>query len=407
MKAVCDIPRHDISKKPHWYHVFQNCLPPSHQVPQMRKKATWQCWKCVPDKYPAKSSIAGKTTPPLIETVSTSLPAMSSIAPSLPTSKSGNTTKDPTHPLPILPSTPEANGVKSSKSGNTTKDPTRPLPILPSTPEAKGVKSSIHDPMNTRSASLNLTTPVSSSKDTSETTPSRIPHSVPSLNSTTPVSSKDPTLETTPSCIPRSPEPSNANGFSCFRPPPLHTVASRSKTTPRGSPEGFYYKYGFRSDTVSHQNFFIDDEFIKQGCFLMKTTVRALKIKPKPILPDNVRTLDIDPNVVHKMRWNPSKERFEGCNLHFPTVTDIMILERNESKGISKDDFDQCRNNDEDHMKWRRLRPGHREEEKEVDSHETVVNNTQTRLMSIPPLFRGISTDSGECLWAATSLLSL
>eukprot|EP00978_Attheya_sp_CCMP212_P034140 scaffold141751_cov33-Attheya_sp.AAC.1 len=109
-------------------------------------------------------------------------------------------------------------------------------------------------------------------------------------------------------------------------------------------------------------NFGFDGEFIEQGCFLMKTSIRALKIKPKHILPDNVRTLDIDPNVVHKMRWNPTKNCFEGTNVHFPTAPDVMTLDRNESKGISRDDFDQCKRNKNNHMTWRRLRPRHREE---------------------------------------------
>jgi hypothetical protein len=186
---------------------------------------------------------------------------------------------------------------------------------------------------------------------------------------------------------------------------PDATAGGRSNNRPGGSPESFYYKYGFRTDTESNNNFFIDDEFIEQGCFLMKTTVRALKIKPKTILADNVRTLDIDPNVVHKMRWNPTKKCFEGSNVHYPTAADIMVLDRNESKGISKDDFDQCRKYEENHMTWRRLRPGHREENDLVESDKKKHHWTQPGLFPIPQLFRALSKDSGECLWAATALL--
>eukprot|EP00978_Attheya_sp_CCMP212_P031335 scaffold118065_cov34-Attheya_sp.AAC.1 len=77
---------------------------------------------------------------------------------------------------------------------------------------------------------------------------------------------------------------------------PDATAGGRSSNKARGSPEAFYYKYGFRTDTESNDNFHIDDEFIEHGCFLMKTTVRALKIKPKTNWANNIRTLDIDPN---------------------------------------------------------------------------------------------------------------
>jgi hypothetical protein len=180
---------------------------------------------------------------------------------------------------------------------------------------------------------------------------------------------------------------------------PDATAGKRSISTPLGSPESFYYKYGFRCDNESNQNFHIDDEFIEQGCFLMKTTVRALKIKPKHILPDNIRTLDIDHNVVHKMRWNPTKKCFEGSNVHFPTVADFMVLERKESRGISRDDFDQCK---KDPMCWRRLRPGQRDQNILMSG---VFSESDTGLCLIPKLFRALSNESGECLWAATSLL--
>jgi hypothetical protein len=181
---------------------------------------------------------------------------------------------------------------------------------------------------------------------------------------------------------------------------PDATAGRRSVSAPVGSPESFYYKYGFRCDIESSNNFGIDREFIEQGCFLMKTTILSLKIKPKPILADNVRTLDIDPNVVHKMRWNPTKKCFEGTNVHFPTAADVMTLERNESKGISRDDFDQCKSNEINHMTWRRLRPGHREENEVIES-----DNNPNGIFLIPTLFRALSKDSGECLWAATALM--
>eukprot|EP00978_Attheya_sp_CCMP212_P044463 scaffold311211_cov50-Attheya_sp.AAC.1 len=53
---------------------------------------------------------------------------------------------------------------------------------------------------------------------------------------------------------------------------PDATAGGRSSNKARGSPEAFYYKYGFRTDTESNDNFHIDDEFIEHGCFLMKTT---------------------------------------------------------------------------------------------------------------------------------------
>eukprot|EP00978_Attheya_sp_CCMP212_P009793 scaffold23329_cov66-Attheya_sp.AAC.1 len=172
---------------------------------------------------------------------------------------------------------------------------------------------------------------------------------------------------------------------------PDATAGARSNSTARGSPpEAFTTNMGF-VQIVSQTIIFI---LMRNSLSTMKTTVRALKMKPKTILADNICTLDIDPNVVHKMRWNPTKKCFEGSNVHFPTAADVMVLERNESKGISKDDFDQCRKYEENHMDWRRLRPGHREQHDLVESEKKIHHCTQHGLFPIPQLFHALSTDS-------------
>jgi hypothetical protein len=73
IKAVCDVPSHDVSKKPHWYYVFQKCLPLTMQVPSLSSKDRWHCWKCAVDKYPPQSPPHTRVVPATDETlVSTS-----------------------------------------------------------------------------------------------------------------------------------------------------------------------------------------------------------------------------------------------------------------------------------------------------------------------------------------------
>eukprot|EP00978_Attheya_sp_CCMP212_P026587 scaffold87706_cov72-Attheya_sp.AAC.4 len=56
-------------------------------------------------------------------------------------------------------------------------------------------------------------------------------------------------------------------------------------------------------------------------------------------------------------------------------------------------------------MDWCQLRPGHREQHDLVESEKKIHHCTQHGLFPIPQLFRALSTDSGEYLWAATALL--
>jgi hypothetical protein len=51
--AIYEIPKLDISKKPHWHFVLQKCLPEGYKVPLFcdRKKIGWQCWECSPLLY--------------------------------------------------------------------------------------------------------------------------------------------------------------------------------------------------------------------------------------------------------------------------------------------------------------------------------------------------------------------
>ena len=68
------------------------------------------------------------------------------------------------------------------------------------------------------------------------------------------------------------------------------------------SPESFYSKFGFKRDKYDiNLNFGIGTTFIEPGCCLMKSTVRELKNRhygqPSPL----IRTLDIDPTVIHKL----------------------------------------------------------------------------------------------------------
>ena len=70
----------------------------------------------------------------------------------------------------------------------------------------------------------------------------------------------------------------------------------------RWSPESFYSNFGFkRGKHDINLNFGIGAMFIEPGCFLMKSTVIELKNRHygQPSL--LIRTLDIDPTVIHKL----------------------------------------------------------------------------------------------------------
>eukprot|EP00978_Attheya_sp_CCMP212_P020901 scaffold60465_cov57-Attheya_sp.AAC.2 len=167
-----------------------------------------------------------------------------------------------------------------------------------------------------------------------------------------------------------------------------------------GPPKAFYKKYGFVEDPSStSQNFDIDKKFIETGCFLMVTKIQHLKIQTYSVLKLNVRTLDIDPTVIHQMRWNPTEDRFEGQNIHFPIH--VIVIDPKRCAGISHNDFQYKKKNKENHMKYRKLCPGNREH---TLSHQKLVTS-KDGLPEIPKLFCGISNESGECLWVAAAIL--
>eukprot|EP00978_Attheya_sp_CCMP212_P002349 scaffold4849_cov37-Attheya_sp.AAC.1 len=143
----------------------------------------------------------------------------------------------------------------------------------------------------------------------------------------------------------------------------------------RGPPKEFYKKYGFVEDSLSStSNFDVDKEFVEKGCFLTYTNIQRLRNQSYSVLQLNARTLDIDPTVIHEMRWNPTENRFEGLNIHYPK--DVIAIDPRNCSGISPKDFQDRRKVKENHMKYH-----------------------------IPLLFRGRSNESRECLWAAAALL--
>eukprot|EP00978_Attheya_sp_CCMP212_P009795 scaffold23329_cov66-Attheya_sp.AAC.3 len=176
LKDVCDVPHHDVSKKPHWYHVFQTCLPAMNQVPSKHSKGIWQCWECAPENYPSNTPITDKTS-------ATSLSSSTGLETN--SSKDSKLTISP-------PSLPTLKDIPPSKS---------PPQLVASETNPDTVKPSTLDVV------MPLT-PVSSSK-----------------MSTTPDSSKERTHVTTKSQIPPSPEPSHAQIPIYDKPPLNHGIS--------------------------------------------------------------------------------------------------------------------------------------------------------------------------------------
>jgi hypothetical protein len=177
---------------------------------------------------------------------------------------------------------------------------------------------------------------------------------------------------------------------------------SRRKKAPEDEPSSmsFFSKYGFKLSPRG-DNFCIDDNFIETNCIIMWTTIASLKNRTYKKLGENVRTLDIDPKVVHEMRWNPTKNCFQGLNIHFqgePIVIDPKLCD-----GISRHDFQNRKQMKENHMKYRKLRPGNRASEK--SSNNNCELSSGITMQEIRPEFKGVSYDSGECLWAAAAML--
>jgi hypothetical protein len=152
----------------------------------------------------------------------------------------------------------------------------------------------------------------------------------------------------------------------------------------------------------STSNFDVDKEFVEEGCFLMYTNIRRLRNQSYKVLQLNARTLDIDPTVIHEMRWNPTENRFEGLNIHYPK--DVIVIDPRQCSGISPKDFQDRRKVKENHMKYRKLRPGNRLSSVSSPTRP-MMSSFETSLPDIPVLFRGRSNESGECLWAAAALL--
>ena len=103
--------------------------------------------------------------------------------------------------------------------------------------------------------------------------------------------------------------------------------------------------------------------------------------------------MDIDPSVLHSMRWNPKLNQFEGRNVH---VKQIIVVDKKNCDGISKQEFED-RKKLQNHMTWCRLQPGNRIENERMDrsNHNDLI----------PELFRAASEESGECMWVSAALL--
>eukprot|EP00978_Attheya_sp_CCMP212_P013293 scaffold33395_cov58-Attheya_sp.AAC.1 len=184
----------------------------------------------------------------------------------------------------------------------------------------------------------------------------------------------------------------------------IHPVKSgkqqSSENIIRGPPKELYKKYGFVEDSSSSTTHFdVDKEFVETGCFLMYTNIQRLRNQSYSVLQLNARTLDIDPTVIHEMRWNPTQNRFEGLNIHYPK--DVVVIDPRQCSGISPKDFQDRRKVKENHMKYRKLHPGNRL----TSVTSPMISSTETSFPDIPLLFRGRSNESGECLWASATLL--
>jgi hypothetical protein len=101
------------------------------------------------------------------------------------------------------------------------------------------------------------------------------------------------------------------------------------------------------------------------------------------------------------MRWNPTKNDFQGLNIHFPG--EPISINPKWSDGISHHDFNDRKQNKENHMKYRKLRPGNCASNN--TSNDICELSSGTMMSEIRSEFKGITDDSGECLWAAAALL--